>query len=383
MRIAIVGSGIIGLLTAVKCVSAGHDVVLVEQADIPFPGAASFDRHRVVRALHRSDPTATAAAVRAHHEWIFLQQVLSARFYEQVGALTVLPPEDLEVAQAMLDCVGSRARVLNADELALKYPQVEFPVGASALLEFQAGVLLADRILNACAAWLRGHPRAELRPNSKVVDIDADNATVRLADGGVLAASALVLAMGPWSRELLAADLASQLVLHRQSMLYCEVPAPDSAAWSGTPAIVSFGTNDGAWLVPPVVGTPLKLSAASACRVVAEIGDDSTPPYWRDHLVGAFAALIPGFHADRVIGTRDCYYLSLASTGGPLFTTLADRAVSYAACGGSSFKFAPLIARFIAERLTGADPAPTGLRSLDADIEPGQAPQPVSTEPAV
>jgi glycine/D-amino acid oxidase-like deaminating enzyme len=172
-------------------------------------------------------------------------------------------------------------------------------------------------------------------------------------------------------------------------MIYCEVPAPDAAAWSGTPAIVSFGTDDGAWLVPPVVGTPLKLSAASACRVVAEIGDSTTPPYWRDHLLEAFAALIPGFHADRMIGTRDAYYLSRASTGGVLLAVLADHVVSYAACGGSSFKFAPLIARSIAERITGADPAPTGLHSLDGGIvrapsqdAPGQAPQPVSTEPA-
>ena len=67
MRIVIAGGGVMGLLTAVSCVSAGHEVVLVDQAGIPFPGAASFDRHRVLRALHLDDPLATAAAVRAHH----------------------------------------------------------------------------------------------------------------------------------------------------------------------------------------------------------------------------------------------------------------------------------------------------------------------------
>src|SRR6516165_5792112 len=112
MRIVIVGSGVIALLTAVTCVSDGHEVVLIEQGDIPFPGAASFDRHRNLRALHLGDPAATAAVVRAHYRWIDLQRQLSARFYEQVGALTVLPPQDLPVACAMLTEAGSSPLVL-------------------------------------------------------------------------------------------------------------------------------------------------------------------------------------------------------------------------------------------------------------------------------
>src|SRR6202035_5122544 len=55
VRIVIVGGGVIGLLTAVRCVSAGHEVVLVDQADIPFSGAASFDRHRALLALNLDD----------------------------------------------------------------------------------------------------------------------------------------------------------------------------------------------------------------------------------------------------------------------------------------------------------------------------------------
>jgi len=78
--------------------------------------------------------------------------------------------------------------------------------------------------------------------------------------------------------------------------------------------------------------------------------------------------VIPGLRADWLIDTRDCYYLARATTGGRMLAVLSDRVVSYAACGGSSFKFAPLIARSLAERLTGTDPAPTGFDSLDRPI---------------
>ena len=244
------------------------------------------------------------------------------------------------------------------------------------MFESQAGVLLADRVLAACAAWLRLYTRAELHPCRTAVSVDVDGTAVQLADGEVVRADALLLATGRWSRELLGpdrgqglgADLGTELVLHRQSMIYCEVPAADVAAWSVTPAIASLGTAHGAWLVPPVADTPLKLSAASACRVVAESGGSATPPYWRDHLVDVFAALIPGFDADWVFGARDCYYLARAATGGPVLAALSRRVLSYAACGGSSFKFAPIIARWLAERLTGPDAAPAGLGPLGQPI---------------
>jgi glycine/D-amino acid oxidase-like deaminating enzyme len=365
-RIAIVGGGVIGLLTAVECVSAGHDVVLVDRADIPCGAAASHDRHRVIRALHLDDPAAAGAAVRAHERWLALQRLLSTTFYEQVGALTALPAADTFRARAVLAAAGSGADVLDPDELRSTYPHVGFPVGASAVLERRAGVLLADRVLAACAGWLRRHPRAVLYPHRRAVGVAATG--IRLADGAVLSADSVLLAAGPWSRDLLEPRLADRLVLRRQSMLYCAVPAADARAWTRTPPILSLGADGGAWLVPPVVGTPLKLSAATACRVVAGVGDHTTPPPWREHLLDTFTRLIPGFGADWLIGTRDCYYLARADTGGPMLAVLDGRVVSYAACGGSSFKFAPLIARSLAARLTGADPAPTGLDPLDGAV---------------
>ncbi|MET0132098.1 MAG: FAD-binding oxidoreductase [Kibdelosporangium sp.] len=370
MRIVIVGGGVIALLTAVNCASAGHEVVLVDQAGIPFSGATSFDRHRVLRALHLDDPAAAKAAVQAHDSWIGLQYLLSTTFYKRVGALTVVAGEHLDRAAAILDEAGSQASVLGPDELSTSYRHVGFPADASAVFESHAGILLADRVLAACAGWLRWHPSAQLHPHRKAVEVDVDNASVKLADGEVVRGDAVLAAIGPWSQDLLAPELAGELVLHRQSMLYCEVPGPAAGIWSATPAIPSLGRESGAWLVTPVAGTPLKLSAAGAERTVHEVGDNTTPQHWREYLVDTFAAIIPGFSNSWVTDTRDCYYLTRAATGGPMLAVLAGNVLSYAACGGSSFKFAPLIAQCLAERLTGADPAPTGLDALDHPIHP-------------
>jgi sarcosine oxidase len=364
----IAGGGVIGLMTAVACVSGGHEVIIVDQAGIPFSGAASFDRHRVLRALHTGDPLATAAAVLAHHRWTGLERLLGSSFYEQTGALTVLPAGELPAARALLTQAGSRARTLYPGALASAYPQLRFPPGQGAVFESLAGVLLADRVLAAAAAWLRRQPRAELRPHHRAVGVDTAGPAIELAGGEMLAADALLLALGPWSRGLLPPPLARELVLRRQSMLYCRVPPARAAAWSAVPPVRSLGADGGTWLVPPAAGTPLKISATSAGRAAAQAGGHETAPFWREHLVDAAAAVIPGFGQDWVEGARDCYYLERSPDGAPMAVLLGDRVVSYAACGGGSFKFAPLIAESLAGRLSGAAPAPTGLHWVDGGI---------------
>ncbi|MET7400231.1 FAD-dependent oxidoreductase [Dactylosporangium sp. NPDC005572] len=373
MRIVVVGGGVIGLLSAVYGVQAGHQVLVVDQAAIPFSGSTSFDRHRVLKALYLDDPVATGAAVRAHHQWLRLQRLLATRIYEPVGALSVLPADELSRAQRMLTDAGSGAHLFGPLSLAATYPQVRFPAGSSAVLEDLAGVLLADRVLTAGADWLRQSPLAELLPYRTVVRVDTEHpaagpVAVELAGGEVLAADAVLLATGPWSRPLLPADLAAGLVLCRQSMVYCRVPAADAAVWSATPPLSALGMATGGWLVPPIAGTPLKLSAASAGRVVPDVGDTTTPRYWRDHLIEQFTPVVRGLRADWLVDARDAYYLMRRSTGGPLLAVLGERVVSYAACGGFSFKFAPLIARSLVQYLVGAGPPPTGFDPAVAGV---------------
>ena len=365
-RVVVVGGGVIGLLTAVECVLAGAEVEVVDQGDLPCTRATSYDWHRIVRALHPGDLAATRAALAAQRRWAALEHLLATRLYHRIGALTVVRPEELASCLDQLSEAGVPAHGLSHEELARRYSRIRVPAGRAAIVEGDAGVVLAARALVALVGWLRRQPRARLTLRRRVVEVDAEAGAVRLADGAVLRGDRIVASAGPWSRDLLAAEDAAGLTLYRQSMLYCHVPERLGTAWAATPAVPVLGTPEGAWLVPPVAGTPLKLSAHSACRAVAELTDRRTSEHWRDHLVALFSDLLPGFGARWVIDSRDCYYLAQTATGRPLLVSLGDgTAWVYAACGGSSFKFAPLIARSLAARVLGADPTPTGLDALD------------------
>src|SRR5262249_54610101 len=153
--------------------------------------------------------------------------------------------------------------------------------------------------------------------------------------------------------ELLPTDLVDDLTLYRQSVL-SYAPTPSRPAWAGTPAIPSFGTTLGAWLMPPVGQAPVRLSARSACRAVPEMTDRETSDHWRQHLIDQFRELLVDFDPAAVQAATDGYYLGHTAGQGPLLADLHDGSVwAYAACGGMSFKFAPVIAAALADRALG------------------------------
>ncbi|MFG3047404.1 NAD(P)/FAD-dependent oxidoreductase [Streptomyces sp. NPDC048241] len=373
MRITVVGGGVIALLATVECALDGHRVTVVDQGPIPYSRATSFDQHRILRALHPADPAATGAALRAHRRWLDLEELFATRFYERVGALTMLPPAAADAGARLLTDAGGRARTLTTTALADRYPHLSLDGALAGVLEDEAGVLLAERVLAACVAWLKYQPGIDLVPHRPVTEVDGARGRVRFADGQVLDADGVLVAVGPWARDLLPERVAKTLTLYRQSLLYCRVPAGQAAAWAATPAVPALGTRRGAWLIPPVAGTALKVTSAALCREADAITDHRTPEEYQRELAAEFGDLLPGFSPAWVLGAKDCYYLSSADTGGPLVVGLGAAALAYAACGGSSFKFAPLIARSLADRVLGRTPAPTGLTALDTaplDVSP-------------
>lgn len=359
----VVGSGVIGLLTAVECVRAGAQVDLVEQASIPSPSATSYDQHRVIRTLHRGDPSLSLAAAGLHEAWVEIERRLGGRFYHRTGVLTVAPGSDVEAELALLAGAGVPVRALSGRQLSERCPQLRFTAGQHALLEPAAGTVLADRALLAAARWLRGHPAVRIHSHRRVTAV-TESATVRLADAGVLSGDSVIVAAGPWSRDLLPAGIGASLTLKRQTML-SYAPSCFPAAWSRSPAVLGLGSTRDAWLMPPVAGTPVRLSAASACRTVAEMSDRQTPDQWRTHLMRRFSTLLSAFDPAAVTGATEGYYLTDEAGQGPQLVRLGEGGWAFAACGGMSFKFGPVLARALADRALGRTLRQTGLTSVD------------------
>ncbi|MFD5620929.1 NAD(P)/FAD-dependent oxidoreductase [Streptomyces yangpuensis] len=343
-RVIVVGAGVTGLLTAVACARGGHRVTLLDRGPIPNPGSSSADQHRVVRTLSPDDADATGRMVAAHRRWLELEALLGTGLYRRVGVVTAWPGDRIAAVSAAGSAAGVSTRVVEPREL----PHLEFPAGSAGVLEADAGVLLADRVLRAAARWLGGHPAVDLRPYRTVTRVDVDSAQVLAADGEKLGADLVLVAAGPWTRDL----VGQPVVLHRQTMVYLRPPEDVARWWEAAPAVGGIGTDGRAWVMPPGGGALLKISSDAVAREVsstADHGDEDQTP-WVARL--ARAAPVRGLDRYTVAAVRTCHYATAAGTGGAVLARVGPAVWSRAACGGSGFSQAPLVAERIVDVLT-------------------------------
>ncbi|MFI9380000.1 NAD(P)/FAD-dependent oxidoreductase [Kutzneria sp. NPDC052558] len=255
------------MVTAIECALAGHRVTLLDRGPIPNPASTSADQHRALRVRRPGDPVLTARMADARKRWLGLESVLGTEFLRLVGIVTAWPVEDAE------------------GEL-VELPHVVFPGGTVGVLDPDAGVLLADKFLHAAARWLADHPAVSVRPECSVRYV-ADH-WVSLSDGTALGADAVVVAAGPWSRDLVDVPVA----LFRQTMVYLRPPADLASWWETAPGVGGLGADGRAWLLPPGEGTLLKISSDVVCRKVDSTTDGDLES-WGDWLPAAPRAARP------------------------------------------------------------------------------------------
>ncbi|WP_322769432.1 NAD(P)/FAD-dependent oxidoreductase [Frankia sp. Cr1] len=349
-HVLIVGAGVTGLLTAIRCALAGHRVTVLDRGAVPNPMSSSFDQHRTIRALDPGDRAATHRVAMAHRLWLELEALLGTRLYRRVGVVTAWPAGEVDAVAAIGAEVGLSVELVEPDTL----PHMRFPAGWTGVLEHDAGVLLADRVLTLAARWLDAHALVTVRPRREIVAVDADAGQVVLADGERMGADLILIAAGPWSRELV--DLP--MVLHRQAMVYLRPPEELARWWEDAPSAGRIGTDGRSWLLPPGDGTLLKVSSSALCREVDSVADRASRPdpagtSWVDQVV---ASILTDPDRYPVHGVKECHYLVDAETGGASLVRLGPVVWARAASGGDGFRTAPLIAAQIAETVMRSSP---------------------------
>ncbi|WP_410641552.1 NAD(P)/FAD-dependent oxidoreductase [Amycolatopsis sp. lyj-346] len=347
LRVVVVGAGITGLLTAIRCVQAGHHVVLLERGPVPHPGATSFDQHRALRALVVGDRVATRRAAELDRRWRELDALLcdhlpGAGLYRRVGVLQALPPGRVPEAVATASAAGVPLRIVHPSA----HPLIGFPRGSGAVLEPHAGTLLADRVLNAAARWLRHHPGAELRPGREAVGVDPDHGRVRLADGTAETGDVVLVAAGPWTGAL----VDRPVVLHRQTMVYLRPPASLAHAWAATPTAGGLGADGRAWLLPSVAGTLLKISTDAVRREVTTLSGPDDDAGWAARVLDA--GVVSDVDGYDVVRVKHCHYAT-ADGGETGFVRVGPTVWARPAGGGDGFRTAPLVADAVVAELAG------------------------------
>jgi sarcosine oxidase len=250
--------------------------------------------------------------------------------------------------------MGFEYEQLEPREAAERYPFLDPHTFRYAYLDTDGGALLSERIARDMKAWLKMRG-ANIRVQTKVLEVDPHTASVRTDDGTIVRADQLVVTAGAWTLQLLPA-LGEQLTTYRNAVAYLEPPEDLEDAWSTAPAIVDIGGYSDGYVLPPIDGVGLKFGAGVyKSRAPDPDADRVAAPGEGDQLRRMFSPPFSRIDEYRVMEVKTCAYTFTADRR--FFSTRIGKTLVVSACSGHGYKFGAVVGRHVAQALDTDDDA--------------------------
>lgn len=362
----VVGAGVFGVWSAHHLQAAGHRVTLIDAYGPANSRSSSGDESRIVRCGYGADEIYTLFAQRSLSLWrtFAARHDAHAPLFHSCGVLWLASGDDpysLATERALTHS-GHQPRVLDRGQLQARFPQLASEGLSRALLEEDAGVVMARRSVQTLAAAVAAAGARGIQGRVAPLSEPAARTlrAVPLVDGGEVEGDLFVFACGAWLPTVFPALLTGIIRPTRQVVAYFGTPPGDErfgpqqmAAWVDFPS--------GIYGVPDLEGRGLKVGIdrhgppfdPDSGERVADGESIATMRAW-------LRRRLPDLAAAPVLETRVCQYENTA-TG----DFLVDRHPHYdnviIAGGGSGhgFKHGPAIGEYVAALLTaGLPPEP-------------------------
>ena len=351
MRIIVVGGGVMGLSAALALVRDGHRVTIFDQGAIPNPLGSSVDQHRLIRHAYGTMTGYARMIDGALSAWGRVWSALGTCCMHPTGTL-VLARDDLRWAEASvaeMSTQGVRTHVLDTPELERRYPWLD-PSGIElAAWVDSGGVLMAEEIVGRLARHLvlRG---VTVNTHTPVVDVDPIRGAVTLEDGLKQRADRVVIAAGPWVREL-TPSAVGKVKPSRQVVAYLEPPAHLKPAWAAAPMVLDIHGAGGIYVVPPVAGSGLKVGDHSFSLKGHPSKDRTASQGEGEALFEACRGRLKGLDEYTLGPLKTCFYTVQKEEA--FIVDATDRAILMTGFSGHGFKFGALMGELVAAVVGG------------------------------
>ncbi len=230
-HVVVVGAGAFGGWTALSLLRSGARVTLCDSWGPGHTRASSGGESRVIRHAY-GEPVYVDWVIRSLDLWEASQQRWERPLYHQAGVLWMAPAGDdfLPGAQRNLETAGVEHELLDATELARRYPQIAVDGIERAIFEPRAGYLLARRGCEAVAEAFIEEGGAYRQAACRLIDAEGgEMRSIGLSDGDSLRADAYVFACGPWLGKLFPDLMGDLITPTRQEVYYFGTPAGTGA----------------------------------------------------------------------------------------------------------------------------------------------------------
>ena len=201
--VAVVGGGVVGAATARALGKRGHSVVLLECGELATAGGSSRGAARIWHLAGYPSDEYLEHAISALNGWRELERESGATLLLSTGG-GLSYGGGIEHQAELLAGAGRDARLLRARDVGRRWPALALPRDAPVLYQSDSGVILARLAL---AELLASAERvgAALIDHVTVRALEPEIDSVRVTtDAGTIKAAYVVVAAGPWSRNLLA-----------------------------------------------------------------------------------------------------------------------------------------------------------------------------------
>jgi len=218
---AVVGAGVFGSWIAHFLRLAGKSVLLVDAYGPGNSRASSGGESRLIRASYGPDEIYTRWAKQSLSHWIALSQRSTLPLFHQVGVMRWAYRQDAHLAasRACLDRCKIPFELLEGAELSRRFPEFSFDPGTLALLEPEAGAIMARRSVETLVHELTAQ------------GVDYRQEAVQWPSA--LPAESFVYACGPWLPKLFPELLGKRIRATRQEIFFFGLPLAQKFAIPG------------------------------------------------------------------------------------------------------------------------------------------------------
>ena len=350
----VIGLGGMGSSALYHLAKRGFRVCGLEQFGPVHDRGSSHGKFRVFRKAYFEHPDYVPLLQTAEQLWQQLEAECGASLYQRIGTVLSGPVNGDAIAGTLAAAQqhGLLVEQLNPAEANRRWPMLRFSEEHKIVLDADAGILAVEdcvaqhlnraRELGAEAFFFE--PVRHWKVNSDSVTVTTDKKT-RMAES-------VVIAGGPWSQSLLAAQLPPFRILHKLQLWYT-VEQADLPRLSELPAFY-FETPHGAFYGMPSGSDQVKLARHTAG---AQVADPSEPGQAavveeRDPCLQFAKDYLRGIGRDPVRSSGCLYTMSPDGHFVVDHAANSSRIVFAAGFSGHGFKFSSVMGAALADLAT-------------------------------
>ena len=353
---AIVGAGVMGAAAACELARQGVNVILIDQASVPNPLAASVDHSKVFRFAY-PDPLYVKLAIDALARWRELESTTGTSLLTRTGALLIgnqKPSFETECYGAMLS-LGLETELLDRSQVGERFPQFNNNAVDYAVFDPNGGILHAEAVVRALVDLARRRG-VETVEGERVINIrkgPRSRVAIFTESGTEIECERAMIASGPWSRKLLP-HLDRQLSTTRQELVYFRPEYANSNQNFETESFPIFlELESGFYGFPVHHAGAMKIANHHKGQTVDP--DSAVEPVSEQFIESCrtfFSRFIPDLVSAQVIETRVCLYNNTPDDDFILdWHPQLEDVLLVTGFSGHGFKFGPTIGRIAADLL--------------------------------